>query len=851
MGWWGKSGKRRRWLGAAVLAAICLLVAAGEAVTAQAPLVVYGDANFPPYESLVDGQPVGANIDLWRAIGRVLDRDIDIRLGPWAESQDKVAHGTGDALSFLNVTEGRQALYDFTQPTFTFRFPIFTRVDDVARFNIKDMSGMRIAVKRGGFPASILERSHPEATPMPVDNVVDGFRMLLRGEVNGVIESELVGYDLLHRNGFAGIRATTGVLALQTAHIAVPKGHRELLQELSRAITTLVNNGELDRIADRWAGENFIFWERRAFQQVAIEGGAALAVLLGGLGFFYVLRTRRSNRLLREEIAKRKATEAELTATQGTLHAVMDHAVDGLITLDESGTIRSFSKPAERIFGYTDAEVIGHNIAELMTVVDGAEFGRHLNAHLAAAAGLAEIFGAGREMQGRRKDGNEFPMDVAVCEIPGSDRRWFVGTIRDITESKLAQIRVHQAQKMEAIGQLASGIAHDFNNILGAVTGFAGFLTEDLPQGTQQHSFAQRIVKATGRATELVRQILAFSRRTNVDREALDLAVLLRETRELLRGSLPSMTEIDVKMDQGGIVASVNAGQFSQILLNLCVNANDALAGRPGKISIELTQVNSGDADYARFESGVLVHETQLYPAEGRVFAGALDAERSYARLTIADTGVGMGPDVLGRIFDPFFTTKERGSGTGLGLSVVHGIVLSYDGACTVASRPGAGSVFTIYLPVSKGMVKAAAAPSSQTRGRERVLIVDDEVDLSDSLSIGLKRLGYTVTAINDPRTALEIFAGDPGVWDIVVSDHLMPHMTGKILFAELKVLRPSLRFILSSGFGDGSSEKTALSVGMDAFLLKPVSAEQLAACIRRVLDHPPGERAPSHANAP
>jgi CheY-like chemotaxis protein len=210
--------------------------------------------------------------------------------------------------------------------------------------------------------------------------------------------------------------------------------------------------------------------------------------------------------------------------------------------------------------------------------------------------------------------------------------------------------------------------------------------------------------------------------------------------------------------------------------------------------------------------------------------------DENYARLTVTDTGSGMNTEVLERIFDPFYTTKDRGRGTGLGLAVIHGIVLGYDGACVVRSRPGAGTTFVVYLPLAAPGLQPEpeASATPMLRGRERVLIVDDETDLGDALAIGLERLGYEVVAIENPEEALQILIESPDSWDVVISDQVMPQMKGLTLYDRLKEFRPALRFILCSGYSDGATEELALSAGVDAFFLKPVGPEELAAAIRR-----------------
>jgi CheY-like chemotaxis protein len=307
------------------------------------------------------------------------------------------------------------------------------------------------------------------------------------------------------------------------------------------------------------------------------------------------------------------------------------------------------------------------------------------------------------------------------------------------------------------------------------------------------------------------------------------LAPILRETRDLLSASLPSSTQLAVEAET--LVAEVNAAQVGQILVNLCLNANDALAGKPGTITIRLAQ-------RAPDRSG----------ADGsgsRVVAGTLHPHLHYAEISVSDTGSGMEGRVLARIFDPFFTTKARGRGTGLGLAVVHNTVIAYGGACLVTSRVGEGSTFAIYLPLSRRAAAPIAAEASPppAAGRERILVVDDEADLIDVLRIGLGRAGYEVLAVNDPETALAAFNADPDAWVAVISDQVMPRMKGLTLLSRLRAIRPSLPFILCTGYGDGVGEEAALAAGADAFFVKPVPPQRLSAALRRVID----EAARSH----
>ena len=404
-------------------------------------------------------------------------------------------------------------------------------------------------------------------------------------------------------------------------------------------------------------------------------------------------------------------------------------------------------------------------------------------------------------------------------------------------QSRASEAQLEEARKLEAVGRLAGGIAHDFNNILGAILGFAGFLVQDLEPGSPQQRFADRIVTAGSRGKELVAQVLAFSRLNKLERRPIDLVAIVHETSELIGAELPSAAQLIVHDAGGPLIANANSAQVGRILANLCLNAGDALAGEPGTISIEISPVWPGAADYAGFAGGDAVAEP------GVLKLGALRPEWRYARIRVTDTGIGMSREQLPRVFEPFFTTKSDGSGTGLGLAIVHGTVMAYDGACLVTSRAGAGTSFAIYLPLLESGEPAVAAPQAPEPSRswagERILVVDDEPMITETLAIGLRRLGYKVREVNDPRSALELFRRDPARWHLVISDETMPHMKGSELFRQMKSIAPALRFVLCTGYSDGLAEEALRASGIDAYFHKPVPLEELAAVIRRLTPEP------------
>jgi PAS domain S-box-containing protein len=340
--------------------------------------------------------------------------------------------------------------------------------------------------------------------------------------------------------------------------------------------------------------------------------------------------------------------------------------------------------------------------------------------------------------------------------------------ISEIEERKKLEERLRQSQKMEAIGTLAGGIAHDFNNILAGIIGFSEMIEEDLPEGSPLKGYINNVLKASFRGRDLVKQILAFSRKTEHTRQTISLSPLIKETIKLLRSSLPSTVELnlDIKLQNDCVHAS--AIELQQIVMNLVTNAARAIGNKGGAVRICLTDAHfapdSPESD-SEFKSG-----------------------GEYLELMVKDTGSGMTPDVMSRIFEPFYTTHGLGGGTGMGLAVVYGIVKSLKGVILVESEPREGSIFRIFLPKESQLDDNENASSGENifRGNERVLFVDDEKLLVDLNAELLKKLGYRVTAMTDSVDALDKFLSDPFAFDVVVTDQTMPKMDGLMTRGEI-----------------------------------------------------------------
>ena len=378
------------------------------------------------------------------------------------------------------------------------------------------------------------------------------------------------------------------------------------------------------------------------------------------------------------------------------------------------------------------------------------------------------------------------------------------------------ETQLYQSQKMEAIGTLAGGIAHDFNNILSAVIGYTELACTAAEGNDRVQRYLKEILTAGARAKDLVQQILTFSRQGEQTQKPLLLNPIATEAIKLLRASLPSTIEIRHRIDSQSAVLG-GPTTILQVLMNLCTNAAHAMGKKGGVLDVRLVDVLLGP------------EEMKMYPDL---------SPGPYVNLTVSDTGHGMSQHVLDRIFDPFFTTKEKEGGTGLGLSVVHGIVRNLNGSIKVRSAPGKGTAFDVFFHAISHTEEATTVPEEASlTGNERVLFVDDEPMLVDIAEDLLQSLGYKVTTRTSPIEALEVFRFRPRDFDVVITDLTMPQMTGDQLAREIMELRPDIPIILCTGFSSMITEKKARAMGIQGFLMKPIIKNEMAGTMRKVLE--------------
>ncbi len=805
-------------------------------------LVIGGDANFPPYEFL-DGQgrPSGFCTELTRAIASELELDVEIRLGNFARLRELLKRGEIDAMQGVLYSPERVQEFDFSPPHSVISCLAVVRQGAMAPPSTPvELEGKRLVVEAG-------DRLHDYALKHGLTNhlttVVSqevALREVAEGRQDCALACRMPALYFIERRGWTNLALANSPLFTDEYCYAVPKGHSALLAQLSEGVNLLAARGEHRKIHDKWLGpyrHSPPSW-RLVLRYLAMVVVPLMGVLGISLFWSWTLRrkvavqTRELRAMVKENQDARHAllglledqqrTEQESMRMSVRFKALIENAPDGIVLVDQAGQMVFASPSARRMFGFG----MDDDLSRLE--LNGFTHPEDLPTVLKTLGDLRQNPGPVHtlEYRFRHHDGAWIWVESVFSNllgVPGIEA--IVINFRNITDRKRAeerqdslQAQLQQAQKLESVGRLAGGVAHDFNNMLQSILGHVELMQmKGLPSPDLRMDL-EEIRKAAQRSADLTRQLLGFARKQTIMPKIIDINQTVDGLLTMMRRLLGEDIELVWKPGAERMLVKIDPTQIDQILVNLALNARDALNGT-GRILLE-TQRGRPPVE----TSGVGV-------------AGTPGGD--FVLLRITDNGCGMSPEVQAQILEPFFTTKPLGKGTGLGLPMVYGMVKQNQGELTFISEVGKGSVFTVYLPLvlpEPAEHSAAVRQTDLPGGRERVLVVEDEPSIRVTLVRFLESLGYTAWSADNPEQALAMLR-NPGLGiALLITDVVMPGLSGGELVSKARALRPGLKCLHISGYPDDDLSRRGIVDKKVPFLPKPFTRDQLAHKVREAL---------------
>jgi len=798
-------------------------------------IVVGFEKDSPPYVFINDqGEADGFSINLAKMIAEQQGVHMTLREAPWSESRKALEQGQIDAVTTMGYSDHRAQSVDFSVPYLKDEFALFRHNGSPSIGTIADLQGKRVLVLRSGIEHDFLQQTAPEALPVLVDDWPEVLSQLADGKADYAMITKMAGLYFIKQLKLSELKQVplADVDMTMWYAFAVKKNDRQLLEQLNEGMTHIQGSGQFDRLYQQWFGE----LEPKTFASSEVLKTIAWILVIGaglfGLILVWSLLLKRQVKLrtlsLEAEIQERKQVESALRFSETRCRTMFMNAGIGISVVDQSGRFVSANPALCKMLGYNEKEIKTLSVHDIT----------HTDDIPLMKSGFEGLFNYSDEYYHSEQRFLDKDNEVVWGDSTGTVFRTgddaaplCVYIIKDTSDKKHSehvrdqlQQQLQQASKMEAIGQLTGGFAHDFNNILTGILGYADLAqvmcVED--EESKLAVYLQNITQAGERARDLINQMMTFSRHEVGTPILLEPIVMVKEVEALLRASLPATINISTKASLDTAPVYMDPVKFHRMLINLCINARDAMQNR-GEIHIAVNEVTAQDI---------------ACTSCGQALTG------SWVEVTVSDSGSGIKPELLAQVFDPFFTTKGVNKGTGMGLSVVHGLMHESQGHVVIDTRLGQGTTFRLLFPVGKESIGDTPTIDSKKHSMAsnksgNIMVVDDEPHITSILYEYLSHQGYEVDVYSSGNQAMLGFKERPMHYDLVITDQTMPDTTGIDLAKQLYSISPELPIILCTGFIESLEEQNLKNIGIRSLLKKPISMSDLVSEVETHLSAP------------